>query len=296
MTKAEKRKALWLCIAVAVLTLVFVILTCISTGRNSDKRAAATSSLLASEAQEQTSIPPITGEASSSEASSAAASEQISSREEADESAESVQHSTASEHTASQPNLSDDSGEWYLRLVNANHILPDDFSPELATISMDYARDEGMQFDARAINQLEAMCAAAEADGVDLLVISAYRTFSVQEGLYNNKVNYYLDQGYGTEEAKALAATVVARPKTSEHNLGLAVDFNDVEERFAQTEAYTWLRAHCAEYGFIMRYDKSKQDITGVIYEPWHYRYVGVDVAHYITEKNITLEEFLGQQ
>jgi LAS superfamily LD-carboxypeptidase LdcB len=94
---------------------------------------------------------------------------------------------------------------------------------------------------------------------------------------------------------------VVARPGTSEHHVGLAVDilgsgYYSLEQSFENTAAFKWLKAHCAEYGFILRYPKEKEHITGVIYEPWHYRYVGVDVAKEIMSRNITLEEYLEEK
>lgn len=299
MTKPEQKKAIILSAVAATLVIVFIVLICINSSAVRERNMSAESSSdLAYEATENVSVVSIKSAETSSDTPSTVSddtSSELPASSNNDSSNASSSVVPASAGTSSGPEISDDSGDWNLRLVNGNYILPDDFRPDLATISMDYARDEGMKFDARAIDDLEAMCAAAKADGVNLMVISAYRTFSVQEGLYNNKVNYYLDQGYGLEEAGDLAATSVARPKTSEHNLGLAVDFNDVEERFENTAEYEWLRAHCTEYGFIMRYPKEKQRITGVIYEPWHYRYVGRENAVYITEKNITLEEFLGK-
>ena len=99
--------------------------------------------------------------------------------------------------------------------------------------------------------------------------------------------------GCSEEEALKGAATEVARPGTSEHNLGLAVDFNSVEQNFENTEAFNWLNKHCTEYGFILRYSASTQDITGVIYEPWHYRYVGKENAKKIMKSGLTLEEYV---
>lgn len=295
MTSVEKNKIIALSItavllAVLLIVLIFVNAAC-SDGDNMAEISSDPSSL-------QSDISSDTMDTSSFDLSQSSSdvSDDTSSEDESSATSEKPGNAVVTSSNSDETQISVETGEWYLRLVNAKYVLPDDFSPTLSTISMDYARDEGMKFDSRAIDNLEAMCAAAKQDGINLLVISAYRTYSLQEGLYNNKVSFYLNQGYGEEEAGDLAATVVARPKTSEHNLGLAVDFNDVEERFDQTDEYKWLRAHCAEYGFIMRYAKETRNITGVIYEPWHYRYVGKDVATYITEKNITLEEFLGKQ
>ena len=98
---------------------------------------------------------------------------------------------------------------------------------------------------------------------------------------------------FHTEQAEVEAAKVVARPGTSEHQVGLAVDFNSVEDSFKNTNEYEWLSANCYKYGFILRYTAEKQDKTGIIPEPWHYRYVGVEAATKIHEENICLEEFI---
>lgn len=123
----------------------------------------------------------------------------------------------------------------------------------------------------------------------------------MQITLYNRQVSQWLNRGYSQAEAEAKAATVVARPGTSEHHVGLAADvlgsgYASLEESFENTPAFAWLKAHCAEYGFILRYPKEKEDITGVIYEPWHYRYVGVEAATEIMRRGITLEEYLEEK
>ena len=109
--------------------------------------------------------------------------------------------------------------------------------------------------------------------------------------------------GYSREKAEQVAATRVAPPGTSEHNTGLAVDIlsgdyynhhSQIEESFEYDAEAAWMKAHCAEYGFILRYPKDKQDVTGIIFEPWHFRYVGVEIATYIMQNGLTLEEYLG--
>ena len=141
-------------------------------------------------------------------------------------------------------------------------------------------------------------CAAA---GYRTAIISGYRTQWEQEWLFERKTNYYLGLGYGREAAKVEAAKTIAIPGTSEHQLGLAVDIADInyqslDDRQAETPAQQWLMAHCHEYGFILRYPKDSTQITGIIWEPWHYRYVGVQMATEIMEKGITLEEYLGAE
>lgn len=184
---------------------------------------------------------------------------------------------------------------WNLKLVNGKSPLPNGFTVRTEKIKAKYARDVGMLYDARAVAYLNAMCAAAEKDGVDLLVISSHRTNARQTTLYNNQVKKQRAKypNLSEDEIKKKAATVSAYPGTSEHELGLAVDFNSVEESFENTRQYQWLKTHAADYGFILRYTKEKQDITGVIYEPWHYRYIGEKHAKKINQLGYCLEEYI---
>jgi len=191
--------------------------------------------------------------------------------------------------------LAADLDSWQLKLVNAKSPLPDGFSIETTKITASYARDVGMSFDARAVSNLNAMCAAAEADGINLLVISSFRTHSKQTSLYYNQVDKMRARypNLSDEEIKKKASTVSAFPGTSEHELGLAVDFNSVEESFEGTEQFRWLKANAEKYGFVMRYAKEKENITGIIYEPWHYRYVGEKHAKKMNELGYCLEEYV---
>lgn len=191
--------------------------------------------------------------------------------------------------------LAEDLDQWNLRLVNSKNPLPNGFTVDTATIQASYARDVGMKYDAKAVSYLNAMCAAAEKDGITLLVISSHRTNARQTVLFNNQVAKQKAKHpeMSDEEIKKLAATISAYPGTSEHEVGLAVDFNSVEESFENTPQFQWLKSHAAEYGFILRYTKEKQPITGVIYEPWHYRYVGEKHAKKINEMGFCLEEYI---
>lgn len=198
-----------------------------------------------------------------------------------------------SEYTEEQKRLMAEADQWYLRLVNPDNALPKDYSVEVSEIKPKYSNYVGLKFDSRAIDALNSMCEAAEKDGVSLLVISAYRSIDRQTELFNNKVNNLKKDGYNEEDAIATAATVVARPGTSEHNLGLAVDFNTDQEWFENTKEFKWLRENAAEYGFVLRYPKDKYSITKIIYEPWHYRYVGVEHAKEINRLNMCLEEYI---
>lgn len=186
-------------------------------------------------------------------------------------------------------------GQWNLKLVNRQNLLENNTNIQTAKIEARFARDVGMKYDARAVSYLNAMCAAAEKDGVSLLVISSFRLHSRQVTLFQNQLKKVQANNPQLSEQAAIdkAATVVAYPGSSEHELGLAVDFNSVEETFENTKQFAWLQAHAAEYGFIMRYPKSKQGITGVIYEPWHYRYVGKDHAAKINQLGYCLEEYV---
>ncbi len=198
-----------------------------------------------------------------------------------------------------------DFDSWEMYLANPWNPVPDSLlnltgsSPELAKVDMKYrpnpAVNSQLYFDARAIDCLHAMIIDAQKAGINLDVISAYRTNTFQTNNFNNKVarvkaaNPSLTQ----EEAENEAATAVARPGTSEHQLGLAVDFNSVEDSFRNTRAYAWLVENCTDYGFILRYKPEKQDKTGIIPEPWHYRYVGVENAKMIEASGLCMEEFI---
>jgi len=186
------------------------------------------------------------------------------------------------------------SGEdWALRLVNWEHPLPEDFQiPKLTKLR------NGHAIDSRAYPALQAMMDDCRAEGLRPLICSSYRTGEKQKELFERKTRYYLNQGYGQAEAEKQAAQWVARPGTSEHQVGLAVDIVDtsyqlLDEAQERTAVQKWLMAHCAEYGFILRYPTEKSALTGVNYEPWHYRYVGEAAAREIMDQGICLEEYL---
>lgn len=198
----------------------------------------------------------------------------------------------SSRPATSQPDKIDtsscDINQWYLKLANYNNPLPSDYEPELKTI-----KNTNLKFHAKAVSALEEMIAAAKKDGVDLSVASAYRSYSRQTTLYNNEVNSYVQQGYELEEARQVAAMSVAVPGTSEHHLGLAVDFYPVSEKFESSAQYNWLKKNAEKYGFILRYPTEKQSITRIKYEPWHYRFVGKEHAEFMNEHNMCLEEYI---
>lgn len=178
---------------------------------------------------------------------------------------------------------------WHLTLVNSSYRIPDSYTPDLVAVCGSQER-----LDRKIALEYEKMFAAALNDGVTLTPCSGYRSYELQKKNYNNKIKFFEDQGYSTEEAKVKAATIIMPPGSSEHNLGYAMDIVCVEEWFETTDEFRWLSENAADYGFIMRYPKDKQHITKVIYEPWHWRYVGVEAAKEMKENNLTLEEYLG--
>ena len=184
---------------------------------------------------------------------------------------------------------------WNLTLVNFENKLAEDFEPKEVAEA-----DNGYVTDARIADAAKKMISDARAkDNVRIIALSGYRDYEYQKELFDNKVErLQQEKGYSVSKAREEAATVVAVPGTSEHQLGLALDLVDarhvkLNESQENTAAYKWLYKHCAEYGFIVRYPNGKTDITGIIYEPWHFRYVGVEAATYIMENNLTLEEYL---
>ncbi len=185
-------------------------------------------------------------------------------------------------------------GDWTKILVNQTVLLPEDFNVELAEF-------ERGQVDARILEVCEEMFADAKEDGVTLTLVDAYRSRDLQSELYEKKVLSYVEKGYGREEAEIEAAKITARPDTSEHQTGLALDivtpsYTSRDSGFAGTKAFEWLWANAGNYGFIMRYPNDKTELTGVIYEPWHWRFVGVEIAAEMKESGECLEEYLSRR
>lgn len=196
------------------------------------------------------------------------------------------------EPAAGEPSELPATEDWMLTLVNPWNPLPEDFAIETAEVEGKY------QLDARAVEPLRRMLADCRAAGLDPIICSAYRTNEYQTNLFDKQVRKQRGRGLGDDAAVAAAAEVVAVPGTSEHQLGLAVDlcarsYQLLDEGQEETAESQWLRAHCAEYGFIVRYPDGTTDVTGIIYEPWHFRYVGEKAAREITDAGITLEEYL---
>lgn len=199
------------------------------------------------------------------------------------------QTDTPEENTQKPPANVDDE---LLTVVNPWNPLPEDWVCDLVTLS------DGRRVDSRCYEAFEEMMAACRDAGYAPFLCSAYRTQETQQSLYDNKVQRLMNSGMGEEEAKVEAAKAVAIPGTSEHQLGLAVDIvdanmQDLTDEQEKTETQKWLMANSWRYGFIHRYPNDKTDITGIIYEPWHYRYVGLDAAKKIYDLGVTLEEYL---
>ena len=191
---------------------------------------------------------------------------------------------------------------WELLLVNAKHPIDTYEPPQLAYLSMngedtdisyDYS-DYRCPVDSRIAEPLIAFTQGCKQAGLPVYLSSGYRSYDNQNYLYERKIG----QGYTPE----VAATIVARPGTSEHQTGLVCDITDFyrelkDSSLEYTETYQWLKEHCAEYGFVVRYPADKSgsadSVTGIIYEPWHFRYVGVEPARYMMDNNLCLEEFL---
>jgi len=185
-----------------------------------------------------------------------------------------------------------DTNAWNLLLVNSTHFLPENFKVELTKVNDSHC------VDSRIYDDLTKMLNDAKAIGLSPIICSSYRTMEKQTSLFNNEVSSYISSGCSQQEAEKEAGRWVAIPGTSEHQTGLAVDivassYQILDKKQEQTAEQKWLMEHCAEYGFILRYPTDKSEITKIGYEPWHYRYVGKDIAKEIMEKGICLEEYL---
>ena len=196
---------------------------------------------------------------------------------------------TSSHSNSYSSDSAENNEEWNLILVNAKHPIPENYELSLLELS------NGIFVDERIYPDLQQMFDDARADGIFPIVGEGYRTHQAQEEIMENKVNEYRGQGYSNREAEKLAKEWVAVPGTSEHELGLALDINAAEGSDSW-EVYTWLADNAYRYGFILRYPLGKEKITGIDYEPWHYRYVGKNAALDIYQQDITLEEYLEQK
>ena len=165
-------------------------------------------------------------------------------------------------------------------LVNATHPVPEDYVLDLVTL------DNGFPMDKRCVEALMNMLDDCVAAGCTYKFNSGYRSLHEQNLILEERTELYMDQGYSFGEARYMALLTVAIPGTSEHHLGLAADVEGIA-------ALEWLSQHCWEYGFILRYPEGKTDITGILFEPWHFRYVGKEVSMAMKDTGLCLEEYL---
>ena len=242
--------------------------------------------------EEETTVSPETTEEVTTEAETTAeeTTEEVTTAEETTGEVTTEEVTTEPE-TTPEPEVTET--PWNLVLVNPWYPLPENYEFELTTVTGKY------KVDSRCADALKQFLADCKAAGHTPYICSAYRTWDDQVYLFDKKVNSFISKGYSESEAKVLAAKETAVPGTSEHQLGLAVDILCqsrpwLDEGQAKTATQQWLMANCHKYGFTLRYPKGTTPITGIIYEPWHYRYVGVEIATEIMTKGITFEEYIG--
>lgn len=194
---------------------------------------------------------------------------------------------TASGSKTQKEGEGDEGGDWQLILVNKWHPIPENYQVELTELS------NGQSVDRRIYPVLQKMFDVARSEDVYPIVASGYRTAEKQQSLMDDKIAEYEAEGYSGSEARRKAEEWVAVPGTSEHQLGLGIDINADGIHSRGQEVYRWLEENGYKYGFIRRYPGNKKDVTGVINEPWHYRYVGVRAAGQIHSQGVCLEEYL---
>ena len=280
--KAIIRRNLFLGACALVLVLIIALMVFIISAITKEPEVAPSSDAQSSQVSSDNSSDEIESDVSS-EAESQAESK-----------TESQPESSKSE-TVSKGKVELDADYERLLLVNGENSLPEDFDYEgnLLTVDKKYINGSLRQIDKDVWPYMRAMIEAAWEDGVDLYIWSPYRSYATQKMLYENQVKREMDKGLDRKAAEDKAATVVARPGTSEHHTGLAADFNMASDAFENTEMYKWMSKNAADYGFIMRYSEEKQPITGVIHESWHWRFVGINHALKIKELDMCLEEYL---
>jgi D-alanyl-D-alanine carboxypeptidase len=202
--------------------------------------------------------------------------------------------SAASSSAAAMPDPSkyNTADNWALILVNSSHPYPNGYTVPVTTI------ENGQSTDSRCADQLQQMLADCRAAGHDPLVVSGYRTHSQQIQDFESMTAMYMSGGYSEEEAKAKTAESVAIPGTSEHETALSADIGcehntAIDSSQDEEETQKWLHENCWKYGYALRYPEGKQDITKIVYESWHYRYVGMTAAKVMYDENLCLEEYL---
>ena len=182
------------------------------------------------------------------------------------------------------------SSDWCLLLVNSTHPLADDYSVDLTELR------NGQSVDTRILSDLQEMFDAARSEDIYPIVSDAYRTREDQQTLMDDVIQNYEDEGYSSEEASSKAEQVIAKPGTSEHETGLAIDIAGDDDYDQDTDSVLeWMNSNAYKYGFILRYPSGKESVTGAEAENDHYRYVGKEAAKVIHNQGICLEEYLSQ-
>lgn len=183
-----------------------------------------------------------------------------------------------------------DAENWALAMIGVNYPLPDKYSPNLS----EAVDGSSVKLDSRVATHYREMYNAAKQAGCILTPYSGYHTYSLQESTYTRKLNYYISQGYSEEQAAAETQKKTLPAGCSEHNAGLCMDIVSASSDFVNTKEFQWLCDNAMNYGFVLRYPENKQEITGVNYQPWHWRFVGVEAAKEMAQNNQCLEEYLG--
>ena len=196
------------------------------------------------------------------------------------------------EENKKEKDIDSNTFDWELLLVNKKHKIPENYSMELEELELTHRADK------RIIEPLKQMLADARKEGLSPIICSSYRTNDKQKQLYNSKTMEYRREGYSLEDAEEMASYWVAIPGTGEHETGLAVDivsenYQMLDEGQEKTQEQKWLIDNSYKYGFALRYPTDKKEITMINYEPWHYRYVGIENATYMKEHDMCLEEYI---
>lgn len=191
-----------------------------------------------------------------------------------------------------KPEIDSRTTDWNLILVNKENRIPEDYQVELQTVEGKH------KVDTRIVEPLTQMLTDVRKEGLQPYICSSYRTNQTQTTLFNKKVKQYQRLGYSKQQAEEEASYWVTLPKTSEHEVGLSVDivsksYQILDEKQENTAVQKWLMENCDKYGFTLRYPTYKKEITRINYEPWHYRYVGIENAKFMKEKDYCLEEYI---
>lgn len=288
MTRRQKailKRNIFLCVIALILVVAIGLVVYIITALNSDDDGNVSQNSETS--SETSSVQSTVSESSQVEYSSKSSVTQSSSSKKAT--------SKTSDKVTSAKSSTLDADYKNLTVVNGWNPLPDDYDYEadLVEIPQKYLKGSLNQINKNVWVYLKAMLDDARKDGVDIGVWSPYRSYNTQKWLFEKQVKKQINNGVPESQAEDKAATIVTRPGTSEHNTGLALDINCANDSFENTKAFEWLKENAEDYGFVMRYSKEKQSLTGVIHESWHWRFVGIKVAKEMNELGMCLEEYV---